>query len=291
MILKIQNNINNKFNEFKEILATENPKLNSDDEIDPRFIVTLLLEKMHKELNKTRQIEKNEEQYIITSTFNGQDEDKSNKHEMIDKFVKHFSENFNSFISNLFFGMLKEKKTCHNCNMASYNFGCFCFLTFDLNEINNNNNPMNNNIMLYNLFDMMNKKNKQFTLDDHIYCDRCLSYQIHTQIKQLYSMPLELIISFERGTNCMNKTMINFPFTLDVSQFVESNYSPHKFNLVGCVNRVDINGKEHYISFTKDLNSQNWVCSDDAQINQTDQNMALTYGIPILLFYSSVDNK
>ena len=104
-------------------------------------------------------------------------------------------------------------------------------------------------------------------------------------------MPLELIISFERGTNCMNKTMINFPFTLDVSQFVESNYSPHKFNLVGCVNRVDINGKEHYISFTKDLNSQNWVCSDDAQINQTDQNMALTYGIPILLFYSSVDNK
>ena len=291
MILKIQNNINNKFNEFKEILATENPKLNSDDEIDPRFIVTLLLEKMHKELNKTRQIEKNEEQYIITSTFNGQDEDKSNKHEMIDKFVKHFSENFNSFISNLFFGMLKEKKTCHNCNMASYNFGCFCFLTFDLNEISNNNNPMNNKIMLYNLFDIMNKKNKQFTLDDHIYCDRCLSYQIHTQIKQLYSMPLELIISFERGTNCMNKTMINFPFTLDVSQFVESNYSPHKFNLVGCVNRVDINGKEHYISFTKDLNSQNWVCSDDAQINQTDQNMALTYGIPILLFYSSVDNK
>ena len=74
---------------------------------------------MHKELNKTRQIEKNEEQYIITSTFNGQDEDKSNKHEMIDKFVKHFSENFNSFISNLFFGMLKEKKTCHNCNIIS----------------------------------------------------------------------------------------------------------------------------------------------------------------------------
>ena len=51
MILKIKNNVN-KFNEFKEILATVNPKLNSEDEIDPWFIVAFLLEKMHKEFNK-----------------------------------------------------------------------------------------------------------------------------------------------------------------------------------------------------------------------------------------------
>ena len=288
IIIKIQNNIHNKFNEFKEILATNNPKFNTDDEIDPRFILAFLLEKMHKELNKTRQIENNEEQYIITSTFNGQDEDKSNKPEMIDKFVRYFSENFNSFISNLFFGMLKEKKSCKNCNMASYNFGCFCLLTFDLNEINNNNQA--NNISLNDLFLKMKTRSKLFTMDDHIYCDRCLSYQMHSQIKQLYSMPYELIISFERGANCKNTTKINFPFFLDVSEFVESPFSPKKFNLVGCVNRVDANGKEHYLSFTKDLNSQNWICSDDANINQVDKNMAITYGVPVLLFYSSTDN-
>ena len=288
MIIKIRNNIHNKFNEFKEILATDNPKFNTDDEIDPRFILAFLLEKMHKELNKTRQIKNDEEQYIITSTFNGQDEDKSNKPEMIDKFVKHFSENFNSFISNLFFGMLKEKKTCKNCSMASYNFGCFCLLTFDLNDINNM--QVNNSISLDNLFMKMNTTNKQFSLEDHIYCDRCLSYQMHSQIKQLYSMPYELIISFERGVNSMNQININFPFVLDVSSFVESSFSPKKFNLVGCVNRVDVNGKEHYISFTKDINSQNWIFSNDEQVNQVDRGMALTYGVPILLFYSSADN-
>ena len=95
MILKIKNNGRNKFNEFKEILATVNSKLNSDDEIDPRFIVAFLLEKMNKELNKLKKIDHYENQYIITSTFNGQDEDKSNKTELIEKFVKHFSENFN----------------------------------------------------------------------------------------------------------------------------------------------------------------------------------------------------
>lgn len=58
IISNISNNINNKFNEFKEVLATEYPRLNSDDEIDPKFIVGLLLEKMHKELNKIQHIKK-----------------------------------------------------------------------------------------------------------------------------------------------------------------------------------------------------------------------------------------
>ena len=287
IILNISNNINNKFNEFKEVLATEYPRLNSDDEIDPKFIVGLLLEKMHKELNKPRQIKRDEIQYIMTSAFNGQDEDQSNKNEMIQKFVNNFVENFNSYISNLFFGMSKEKKTCGNCKMFRYNFACFCVLTFDINEFCKNAQK-NNNITLENLFNAMHTKNVQYTLEDHIYCQKCLSYQMHNQIKQLYSMPNELIIAFERGVNCQNKAIINFPLMLDVSNYVEYQYSPRKFILVGSVNRCDINGKEHYISFTKDLNSQNWSCSDDEQINQVNPNMVCQYGIPILVFYTSI---
>ena len=81
IIKQIQTNINNKFNQFKEILAIQNPKLNSDEEIDPIYIVSFLLERMHKELNdvKKNKIQINESQYIISSTFNGQDQDKSNK--------------------------------------------------------------------------------------------------------------------------------------------------------------------------------------------------------------------
>ena len=282
-IINIHNNINNKFNEFKEILATENPKLNTDDEIDPRFIVALLLEKLHKELNQIKKNNINEDQYIVTYK-----EDKSNKSDMIERFVKHFSENFNSIISNLFFGMLKEKKTCQNCNMFSYNFGCFCLLTFDLNEICRNNN---NNYTLDFLFDAMKKKIKNYTLDDHVYCDRCLSYQLFTQIKQIYSMPYELIIYLERGTNCMNKAAINFPFSLDVTKYTEFIGSPKYYELVGTVNRIDKNGKEHYVSFTKDLNSQNWIYSDDLQKNIVDKNMALSVGIPVLLFYNYADKK
>jgi ubiquitin C-terminal hydrolase len=287
LIQNLDNNINNKFNQFKEILAIQNPKLNTDDEIDPVFIITYLLEKMHKELNviKTRKTF-NESQYIINSAFNGQDEDRSNKSEMLERFFKHFSYNFNSPISNLFFGMLKEKKVCKTCGMFNYNYTCFCLMTFDLNELCGLNN--NKGVNLINLFQAMHDKKKEYTLKDKIYCDKCLSYQNHIKTKKIYSMPYKLIISLERGVNCMNKTKVNFPFDLNVSNFVEYTAAPKTYQLIGCVNRADNNDKEHYISFTKKINSDIWIYSDDDKINQTNRDSALSYGIPVLLFYNYV---
>jgi ubiquitin C-terminal hydrolase len=101
-------------------------------------------------------------------------------------------------------------------------------------------------------------------------------------------MPYELIIVLERGINCANRTLINFPFDLDLSNFVELSEAPKKFKLVGTVNTVEINGELHYISFTKDKTNETWICSDDDKINQTDRSTAISYGIPILLFYSFV---
>ena len=71
--------------------------------------------------------------------------DRSNKNEMLERFFKHFSNNFNSPISNLFFGMLKDKKVCKTCGMFNYNYTCFCLMSFDLNELCglNNNKGVN----------------------------------------------------------------------------------------------------------------------------------------------------
>ena len=279
-IQQIENNINDKFNQFKEILAIHNPKLNSDDEINPVYIVALLLEKMHKELNKVNQIN-NDDEYVINAVFNGMDEDKSNKNEMFEKFFKHFCSNFNSPVSNHFFGILKEKTICQKCSMLTYNFGSFCILTFDLDKICGMNYQC---VDLINLFQLKQNSN----VIDQFYCDRCLSYQSQSKNKQLYSMPYELIISIERGVNFTNKTQVNFPFDLDLSKFVELDGSPNKFQLVGCVNYLDIGGEAHYCSFTKNKTNEAWICSDDDKINQADRNMAISYGIPVLLFYSFV---
>ena len=284
----IMNNVHNQFNQFKEVLAIHNPKLNSDNEIDPVYIVAFLLEKMHKESNKVKQTNIDDE-YVINSVFNGMDEDKSNKNEMFEKFFKYFSNNFDSIISNHFFGILKEKKTCQKCNMINYNFGCYCLLTFDLNELCPMNNMNNmNQVNLYNCFQFMHDRKKQYNLQDQVYCDRCLSNQVHIKTKQIYSMPYELIISLERGVNCANKTQVNFPFDLNLTNLVELSGSPSYYRLVGTVNSIEIGGEQHYISFTKLRDGEMWMCSDDDKINNTNREMALTYGIPILLFYSFV---
>ena len=282
-VQQIENNINDKFNQFKEVLAIHNPKLNSDTEIDPVYIVAYLLEKIHKETNKVNQT--NNDEYVINSVFNGMDEDKSSKNEMFEKFFKYFLDNFNSQVSNLFFGIIKEKKLCQKCNMLNYNFGCFCLLTFNLNEICGTNYK---SVDLINLFQALHDRKKQYSLQDQIYCDRCLCYQPHIKTKQLYSMPYELIITIERGVNYFNRTLINFPFDLDLSNVVELDGSPKRFKLVGTVNYIDINGEDHYISFCKNKINDKWICADNDKINDVNGNMAMTYGIPILLFYSFV---
>ena len=76
-----------------------------------------------------------------------------------------------------------------------------------------------------------------------------------------------------------------------VTQFVEYAYSTKKFELVGYVNRSDIKGKEHYISFPKDLNSNYWYRSDDDKVIKDNQHSIFTYGIPLLLFYTTSKNK
>ena len=220
---------------------------------------------------------------LSVSTFNGQNEDKSNKNEMLERFFRHFAKNFNSPISNGFFGILKNKKVCKICGIFNYDYALFCLLTFDLNAICGMNS---NGVNLINLFQAMHDRKKEYGLKDQIYCDRCLSYQEHTKTKQIYSMPYELIISLERGTNCVNKTFVNFPFDFDISNLVEYQQSPKRYQLVGCVSRADVNGKEHYVSFTKIAGTENWVFSDDDKINQVDRNNALSYGLPILLFYN-----
>ena len=101
-------------------------------------------------------------------------------------------------------------------------------------------------------------------------------------------MPYKLIISLERGVNCINKTKVIFPFDLNVANYVEYAGAPKAYQLIGCVNRADANNKEHYVSFTKMINSDNWICADDDKISQVDKNSALSYGIPVLLFYNYV---
>ena len=69
-----------------------------------------------------------------------------------------------------------------------------------------------------------------------------------------------------------------------MSDFVELRKAPKRYKLVGCINTLEIRGEPHYIYFTKDFNSDTWLCFDHDKLNKVDGNRVITCGIPIPLF-------
>lgn len=283
-------NLNDCFEEFRRAVASENPKLDTSKEINPIYLFSFLLEKMHKEGNKKikTQINNNQNnQYIINSIYNVEEEDKTNKEQVFNKFSFYLKSNINSNISNNFFGILKTKRNCKVCRNGIYSFNSFFIVPFDLTKFMNlqyfdllNNgfhNQHHNGIFL--------DKNKY-----HIFCDRCLTEQDHTEFNRYYSINNHLTIYFYRGVNYQINLNINFPEKLDINNYVEDIQMRPNFYLVGSLNRVVENGKENYVFFTRDSNNfQMWKTSFGVNIfNNAPIDIIQNSGQIIMLFYNRI---
>ena len=254
----------NSINYFRQVLAKENPKFQGAREIEPRFVFAILIEKLHKEFNqysqKFKNKEKEEEQkYLIIS---GEEESKTSKLEMLLKFVNEFSANFDSFVSERFLGYYKSKYICNKCNMATYSFSSFFFVTFNLENILKNNY---NNISILNIEQQFINQNNTMQIKDN-YCSKCLNKTEHNCFKQFYSVPQLLIISIQRGKNYYYKIPINISERLDLSGGVELPYCKKQFNLVGLLARIDNNGNESFYSVRK--YNECWYKCEGNNINQ-----------------------
>jgi len=284
------NNLNECFEEFRRAIASENPKLDTSKEINPIYLFSFLLEKMHKEGNKKikTQIKNNKEnQYIINSIYNIEEEDKTNKEQVFNKFSFYLKTNINSNISKNFFGILKTKRNCKICKNGIYSFNNFFIAPFDLTKYMN---------LQY--FDLLNngfkdQHSKGILLDKneyHIFCDRCLTEQNHSEFNMYYSINNHLTIYFYRGVNYQINLNINFPEQLDINNYVEDKQMKANFYLVGSLNRIIQNGKENYVYFTRDSNNfQMWKNSFGSYIfNNAPIDIIQSSGQIIMLFYNRI---
>jgi hypothetical protein len=288
-----EQNLTECIEEFRRAIASENSKLDGSREIDPLYLLAFLLEKMHKELNKVdekKAVPTQGDSYVINSVFNGEEEDRSNKEQMLHKFVNFFSVNVNSIISNLFFGFLKTKRNCQTCKTGNYSFSNFCFAAFDLSENKNESFDLINDGFTY-----QHNHSKKLLPDkpDKVYCEKCLTYQLHLEFNRYYLMNYQLVISLIRGNNFQNNTKVNFTEYLDLSEFVdEKNAISCQYYLVGAINRFVSEGKEEFIYWARDPDNFNrWhsnkgvVDSQQAPINEIQSS-----GQVIILFYNNKDN-
>ena len=59
----------------------------------------------------------------------------SNKEESFKYFINNFNENNNSIISNYFYGNMKTKTVCGRCQLTTYSFTSFDFITFNIDLV------------------------------------------------------------------------------------------------------------------------------------------------------------
>ena len=241
--------------EFRRAIASEDSKLDGNREIDPLYLLAFLLQKMHKETNKkdsnTETSQSKNGKYVINSVFNGEEEDKTNKEQMLYKFVTYFQANVHSPISDLFFGFVKTKRNCQTCKTGNYSFHNYCFVIFDLT--NRDSNDQFDIIKDGFAYDYNYAKELEPDSPERVYCERCLTYQKHVEFNRYYMMNHQLIISFIRGTNFKNNSSIDFTEELDLEAFVdEKKDSPKNYYLVGSINRVIDKNIEKFLYFTRD---------------------------------------
>ena len=216
-------------------IIEENNFLNNNKEINPYIIFSFILEKVHGELNKI--IVNKSDIYIANN------EDIAKK-----EYMKYFTSNFNSIISNIFVGHMETFRKCKKCDTPSFFFTYYFSIQFDLNS------PIlkdyyNKEINLLKLFYEQNKIILNLVNLRKIKCNKCNKEERHLEKKIFFYFPYQLVLYFDRGNDFENKMTVNYPENLDLSSVYKGKEnSPTKYNLFGIIKRCDINGKEHYIS-------------------------------------------
>ena len=286
--------------EFRRAIASSYSKLDGNKEIDPLLLLTFLLFRLHQEMNEVDNnnlpnLNKKNAKYVITSSFDGE-EDKHNKDQMWNKFIVKYNSKVNSLISDLFFGFVKTKIICQTCRKGYYSFSNYFYIIFDLSD----RDSKRDFDLIKDGFEIQFNKKRLILPDgpDRTYCDSCCSYQAFKEYNRYYMLRSNLIIIFNRGSNYKNKSKIIFDEKINLEPFIEEGIDSHKnFFLVGCINRVGEMGKdERYSSYYRDPENTNyWHCDEYldysnvsipiiSEINKTQKKEQI-----IMLFYNSKD--
>ena len=210
---------------FKEVISKENPLFEGVQACDSKDLINFLLERMHKELNiKINEIDNDNDD---SNNVMNNPEIQENKEKIYEIFIKDYKNNYNSIISDLFYGINETKTHCQICNRIKYNYEVFSFLEFPLHQVNlffgkqsiNNKNP---DINLYECF-QYNQKEEYLTGENALYCNFCKNVYDSYYSSNLFSMPRYLCIILNRDKGNSYECNVNFPETLDLSKYVCNN--------------------------------------------------------------------
>ena len=291
----------NSIYKIRMILSKHNSIYHNNNEINPRYFLSFLLGRIHKELNQKKGSYQNPFVSLFSGEINNQQQSMVNtinyskKVDSFNYFVNNFNENNNSIISNNFYGNMKTKTVCSKCQLITYSFTSFNFITFNLDLVQkylvrHNYQNLLNQLNILNCFYIQNDTLININNFSR-FCRNCQTNQAHSERKQFCTFPRYLIICLDRGADCENKTKVFYNDFLNLNNNYDNPNSFNCFMLKGVVKRMDINNEEHYISLYYDFNQKSWIVRDDSQIKKINSIFDHKEGYEVMLFYEALINN
>ena len=254
-------------------LENRNPIFLTCKEIEPPVLLAYLFEGLHNDLNKPLIKDNIDNNYIMCEELLT----KIDKNETKLKYINNFLQKQNCYISNNFMGLYKEIRICKECQLKTYNFKSYFYITFDLAKMFGRNEDKNKKINLEECFAI--QKNEEKIKD--IMCSNCYNFTSHSCFNFVYSSPLLLIINIKN--DCENKVVLYLNEILDLKEHIEFQSLPTKFALKGIIKKKH----EKYFSNINIMN--NWfICENKNIENINFKNTKETNENIIMLFYESI---
>ena len=264
---------------FKKTLETKYFNIEEGTEINPKYLITFLFEKIHNELNSGN-IQQNF--YDINGPHPiivGEEMKKANEYEMKIKFLNDIMAKFNSPISKNFKAIIKITNKCKNCQNITYEFSNYFFAILDLVKI------FEYKYRNVNSIDLKENLRNPITFEKELFCDKCLTKTKHDCDKTFYSFSNYLIIYIDRGADFKNQKKVHIQEVLELEDYEEK--INKKFRLVGLIKRKSKNGVYFSISSFK----QKWYYSEGNNVSKIKSFNEKKEGDVIMLFYKDDNNN
>ena len=244
---------------------------------------------MHQELNVAKI-------NFLNNANSLQQLDQSNENLMLESFLKDYIQQFNSPISNLFYGILETKSQCKNCNIIKFNFQIYSFIEFPLQQVNyyyftmgkrplvlsNNKNP---DVNLYECFEYYRKVDLM-TGENQMYCNICNKLSDSFYSTLLYSAPNYLIINLNRGKGAVYECNVDFPEELNLFDYLSYKISNTTFELYAVICHLGPSSMSgHFVAYIRNNNDYKWYLYNDSIVTECTRPSQYKDGMPYILFY------
>lgn len=257
--------------EFKKNFGLLYNKFNGNKQNDSTIFLIYLLQHLNK-------VFKRDEKHISSIylfkdlNLNLSEENK------LEKFLKKYESDNNSYITDLFNGYQMNKITCLKCEYINSSYQSFIILDLPI---------INENIIIKSLEDCLNSYliTKDKSNIKGFECPNCgeryLSY-----LTSLIKLPKILVINLKRvGETTVYYHEIEIPQFINTNLIEKLNLFTKKYELIGFVKHLGNEKNGHNISFTKNLFDNKWYSFNDTFVNEekdfpsTDKSFLLFYQI------------